>query len=141
MATALHDCPVCGGLRPAHQVCPHCDAAIPRERGPRLARSLAALLGAGAASLTLMACYGAPPGYYRPGPTDGCTDADHDLTCAPADCNDADRLIFPGAADDDGDGIDQNCDGIDGWADPNTVAAPVAGDAPDAAPDPTPPPP
>lgn len=30
------------------------------------------------------------------------------------DCNDDNNAIFPGAADGDGDGIDQDCDGIDG---------------------------
>lgn len=134
----LHDCPVCGGLRPALRACPHCDAPV--GRWPRLARSIAGLLGAGAAAVTLMACYGAPPGYYRPDPHPGCEDADGDgsLVCpdhtrsAPIDCDDHDRMVYPGAADEDGNGIDENCDGVDGWADPNAVAAP----APDAAPAP-----
>jgi len=41
-------------------------------------------------------------------------DGDGDGYFPPADCNDADPAIHPGAADPAGDGIDQNCDGIDG---------------------------
>ncbi|HKY16545.1 MAG TPA: PKD domain-containing protein, partial [Microthrixaceae bacterium] len=41
-------------------------------------------------------------------------DADGDGYFPPADCNDANAGINPGAADPAGDEIDQNCDGIDG---------------------------
>ncbi|MEE4330109.1 MAG: putative Ig domain-containing protein, partial [Wenzhouxiangella sp.] len=44
-------------------------------------------------------------------------DIDNDLdtfTERQGDCDDADNTIFPGAPDPEGDGIDQNCDGIDG---------------------------
>ena len=44
-------------------------------------------------------------------------DADNDgysIDGADADCNDNDATVYPGADDPEGDGIDQNCDGIDG---------------------------
>ena len=44
-------------------------------------------------------------------------DIDNDLdtfTERQGDCDDADNTIFPGALDPEGDGIDQNCDGVDG---------------------------
>ena len=48
-----------------------------------------------------------------PGPLD--TDDDGDgVSENQGDCNDADSTIFPGAVDAQGDGIDQNCDGVDG---------------------------
>lgn len=43
-------------------------------------------------------------------------DGDGDGYFPPADCDDTDATIHPGAEDPAGDGIDQNCDGIDGTA-------------------------
>ena len=40
-------------------------------------------------------------------------DADGDGVTLPADCNDANAAIFPGAAELTGDGVDQNCDGAE----------------------------
>jgi hypothetical protein len=126
MAIDLDECGACGGLVPAAaRACVHCGAARARSWMRVLARAAAG----GAALFTLMACYGAPPGTWRNHPTPPAgSDADGDGVTAPADCNDHDASIFPGAADPDGDGIDQNCDGVDGWRDPSSVAAP----APDA---------
>jgi hypothetical protein len=42
------------------------------------------------------------------------------------DCDDNDPKRHPGAEDVEGDGIDQNCDGIDGWRDPAKAAQPYA---------------
>lgn len=61
--TTMTTCPACNGIAPdGAALCPHCDAplAAKKERSGLAARALA-VLSAGAASVTLMACYGAPP--------------------------------------------------------------------------------
>jgi len=45
------------------------------------------------------------------------TDRDHDGFCGNGDCNESDPNVNDGADDPLGDGIDQNCDGVDGYAD------------------------
>ncbi len=133
----LLSCPACAGFVPGGRAsCPHCDAAMASGSSwtVRLARRLASMIGGGAFAITLMACYGAMPrhGEYADG-RDCQSDADQDGSCAPQDCNDGDPLVFPGTQDPDLDGIDQNCDGVDGWRDPATVAEPTP-----VAPEPTP---
>ena len=44
-------------------------------------------------------------------------DGDGDGFFPPADCNDADPATYPGAPDEAGDDVDQNCDGVDGVQD------------------------
>lgn len=73
----------------------------------RAAKGIAMLGASVATAMTLMACYGVP---YEP----ECTDVDGDGYCPPADCDDSDFERRPGAVDTAGDGIDQNCDGVDG---------------------------
>lgn len=119
----------CGFLPPRADQCPHCDAvaspaASPRRgRFARLSRALFELAGGSAVALTLMACYGAGAPYrgahVRPQPHQQCApemDRDRDGVCAPEDCDDNRRDVYPGATDRPGDGVDQNCDGVDGIA-------------------------
>lgn len=145
-------CTSCGGLTPpdASSTCLHCDA--PLRTPPRWVLRLTKLLGP-AGAILLAACYGAPGRYHtmRPQGPEGMTRVDKDgdgnlggYTCeyaqtpqceaelaktpppADVDCDDNDRTRYQGAADMDGDGIDQNCDGVDGWRDPSKVATPPA---------------
>lgn len=123
----MNQCPHCNGFVPAQQTsCPHCDAAMstPKVRTSPLQslrkmtwkQSLATAAGAGAIMMTLMACYGGPPpcelvdndkdGYYV------CKEVN--MQSYSNDCDDNNADINPGAADTKGDGIDQNCDGVDG---------------------------
>jgi hypothetical protein len=102
-----------------------------------------------AGAILLAACYGAPGMYNRQrfpyGPGGAVRlDEDHDgsfgpWTCGPnataeceefvrtapppadLDCDDHDATRYPGAEDPDGDGIDQNCDGVDGVAPSNAL--------------------
>ena len=56
---SLSPCLSCRGLVPSSESrCPHCGREVPKRSV--LAKGLA-VLGASAASITLMACYGAPP--------------------------------------------------------------------------------
>jgi hypothetical protein len=121
MAQHLISCTGCGGLSPdLAPACLHCDATLARPG--RWAR-LFQLLAGGGFMMTLAACYGAP---YRDRMMHaGDQDRDFDGALIPADCADDDATRFPGAADADGDGIDQNCDGVDGWRDPAVIAAPI----------------
>ena len=47
----------------------------------------------------------------------GCDDLDEDGFCSPADCNDGDDTIFPGAEEVCDDGVDDDCDGTDELSD------------------------
>jgi hypothetical protein len=50
-------------------------------------------------------------------------DADHDGVLPDCDCDDADAAVNPYAADPTTDGVDQNCDGVDGVPRPEDTAA------------------
>ena len=122
MSSPLLTCSACGGLSPASRsVCLHCDERITAPRFSHL-RTLGRVLAAGGALVTLMACYGMVA--RRGGMYDAeCRgDSDQDTVCAPRDCDDSRMDVYPGAADPDQDGIDQNCDGVDGWRDRAEVA-------------------
>lgn len=88
--------------------------------------------GGGAIAFTLMACYGAPPAGWQGvrAPADTASgdcaspgeDLDQDGWCD-SDCDEVDPDTFPGASDPEGDGLDQNCDGVDGQADADPPSA------------------
>jgi hypothetical protein len=119
---ALVACPACAGLVPATRAtCLHCDTALTTRW--RWLRRVLSVAVAGAATMTLMACYGGPSTY------DDCVDMDndgwfpacYDEPCDPredpyCDCNDGNAAIHPGAPDPLGDGLDQDCSGEDGPA-------------------------
>lgn len=144
---AMLTCGSCHGLTPdgASITCLHCEAALTIP--PRWARKLAWVFGPVGAVL-LAACYG-PSGRYRNEPMapNGSSAVDRDgdgsyasPTTANGDCDDNDPTRYPGAADPVGDGIDQNCDGVDGWKDPSVVVQPqnATGDATTTTPAPAP---
>lgn len=112
MSSSLLTCSACGGLSPAtRSFCLHCKT-----------RSLKRVLAAGGALATLMACYGMVARPMGPDNQSCQSDNDRDTSCAPMDCDDSRPDIYPGAADPDQDGIDQNCDGVDGWRDRANIA-------------------
>jgi Putative metal-binding motif len=113
---SLRACDRCDGWIPrGGATCPHCEAPV--RRG---ARWLARAAMAGGALMTLMACYGMMPRPYDPSDND----ADRDGVPTGTDCDDARPDVYPGAADQQGDAVDQNCDGVDGWAAPSAPPAP-----------------
>lgn len=116
----LSTCVYCGGLMPlSSSSCPHCDAHVARSLLAPVARLTKGLVGIAASSafgLTLMACYGAPPCDDNKD-QDGDGHGDPTVCAFDDDCNDDDAAIFPGADDPADDGIDQNCDGVDGILD------------------------
>ena len=59
---------------------------------------------------------------------------------ADLDCDDHDATRYPGAEDPDGDGIDQNCDGVDGVAPSGALHAEPTGTPPRDYASPPPPP-
>ena len=119
----LSACEGCGGFVPQSlAACPHCGKV---ERSGSALRSVAKAAVAGVTMVTLMACYGmSMPMPVEPQPA-MCEDADRDgaVDCRggasdgrPLDCEDHDPQRVPAAPDTLGDGIDQNCDGVDGTA-------------------------
>jgi hypothetical protein len=140
----LSTCDRCHGFVP-HMVdcCPCCEAPIAPRRGrfSRLAGMLFAAVGGSFVAVTLMACYGAPA-QHRVGPQQqpcpaGTADIDSDGSCTPADCDDNNAAVHPGIDDSAGDGIDQNCDGVDGLK-PAAAATDPAAPPPAEPPPPTP---
>lgn len=112
----LSSCSECQSFLPAGaSACPHCGAG----RALLSSKPLRGLFAVGAGSLlamTLSACYGAPVGPEgNPWCSNSSLDLDGDGYCGMYDCNESDASVNTGRYDEEGDGIDQNCDGVDGY--------------------------
>jgi Putative metal-binding motif len=136
VAMRLSSCSDCNGFVPPRaSVCPNCGAkcgAEPRSALSRAAKSVAMLATSTATAMTLMACYGMPP---CDDPQD--KDGDGAPTCSEDgydDCDDTNPDIYYGAPDEEGDGVDQNCDGVDGILDETGGAPPEGGSSAGGAP-------
>lgn len=122
----MQRCPECRSFVPA-SVCPECDRPLPRP-GCGVLGSLLNVVVSGSAVVTLAACYGAP--IVEPEPEtyfclDTSMDFDGDGYCGEYDCDESDPDRHQEAYDREGDGIDQNCDGVDGvFAEPDAGPTP-----------------
>lgn len=86
MTSTLSRCPSCAGVVPAvASACPHCEAPLSRKSS--LGKLALGVLGGLGASMTLMACYGAPPSscYETVKLPDGGTTTDYVCGVEPAD--------------------------------------------------------
>ena len=110
----LEACEGCGTLnRPGACACLGCGAKL------RVCSHSPALAVRG---LALAGCVGLKDDIAQPaygvaisGLPDSAEDGDGDgFSTAQGDCNDDDETVFPGAEDPAGDGLDTNCDGVDG---------------------------
>lgn len=120
----LLDCQSCSGfVPPGAALCPCCGESVAPKAAPisRVTplRAALGLAATGLMAVSLMACYGLPM-------CDSNDKVDNDkdnyfkdvASCYvdEPDCDDTNPNIHPGADDTAGDGIDQNCDGVDGIA-------------------------
>ena len=135
-------CRVCDGFSPVGRTtCLHCDVLLaPKGKMRPWVRNALLIVGGASLSMTLAACYGDPCAYdgcYGPDGAGGrvedggvsqfCDDLSSDMDldghCGVFDCNENDSDINRSAEDAEGDGIDTNCDDVDGVADPEENTA------------------
>ena len=113
----LAPCPRCRAfLPPGVSSCPACPARL-----PGWVRWVAVAAGSSAVAMTLSACYGGPCAggrCYEPDEPTACddpsSDADGDGYCGELDCDEQNPGVHVGARDPADDGVDRDCDGLDG---------------------------
>jgi hypothetical protein len=110
---------LCDGCNRYHMEAGSCPFCTDSPRSRRV--GLGALVMGALTPVVLAACYGAPPTYDS---TDSATpvDLDGDSFTADQDCDDTDDAVYPGAVEDCGDGIDNDCDTLIDDADPDCTA-------------------
>lgn len=94
-------------------MCPECGTILT----PRWIARLANVAASGATAVTLAACYGLPIEDFDGGTgfcPDPTLDLDSDGYCGEFDCDEGNSARHAFRPDVEGDGIDQNCDGVDG---------------------------
>ncbi len=124
-------CTGCNGFSPpGRKRCLHCGkaSATAGVRGKPWFRTVVTIAGGASLSMTLAACYGMPcagdvcHGVHDMGISEFCSEPGRDLDldghCLAFDCDEDNPEINTSADDPEGDGIDQNCDNIDGVAPP-----------------------
>ncbi len=133
--TKLTACSTCGSFLPPYaSACPSCARLAPRTRLPAAVRGLLAIGGGGLLSVTLSACYGAPcagggSSCYNDFCSDSSADTDGDGYCLEYDCDETRADVHEYAQDSAGDGVDQNCDGVDGVAGTDAGSSDAGSDA------------
>ena len=109
-------CENCNRHRFIDMPCSHCKSDESKSSSSGLQKSAMAVL-LGLSSLAI-GCGGGQAMYGVPD-----IDADEDGYSQYEDCDDTNPDINPGAEDEEGDDIDQNCDGVDGIAEEDTGEA------------------
>ncbi len=108
----MKSCPSCESFVPA-TICPECGHVITKSTAKRVFGRVLNVAVGGATAITLAACYGLP--YEDPFCSDPSADLDGDGYCFEFDCDESDPAIHRFASDEAGDGVDTNCDGVDGY--------------------------
>ena len=109
-------CEGCNRYHMEADACPFCTARPARSRV-----GLGALVMGALTPVVLAACYGMPP-MDDTADTAAPVDLDGDSFTADVDCDDTNEAIYPGAVEDCGDAVDNDCDTLVDEDDPDCTA-------------------